>query len=181
MLPIGHARLEEHGADVIALLTLGLLLLGCDPKGDDTAAPGGGNDTSADTTATEGTLALTFAIDTDYQAAMDEPAVGTFYGAYWLGEEVTSLGPDDGAVSLGSIEVEVDLTDANPTAVLTTSPALPATEIVILGFLDSDANADADDPGPDDRDPVTLPNDNDFDVVGGAETTVEVFFGLLNP
>ena len=30
-----------------------------------------------------GKLALTFRIDSDYQAAMDEPAVGTFYGAFW--------------------------------------------------------------------------------------------------
>ncbi|MFT4978473.1 MAG: hypothetical protein ACI8S6_004383, partial [Myxococcota bacterium] len=31
------------------------------------------------------------------------------------------------------------------------------------------------------KDPVTLPTQNDFDVIGGEETTVEVFFGFLNP
>ncbi len=130
---------------------------------------------------TEGTLALTFRIDTDYQAAMDEPAIGTFYGSFWRGSEVTSLGPDDGAEDLGGIEVALDLTAANPTGVLLTSDPLPAEEIVVLGFLDSDANAVLGAPEPDTKDPVTLPNDNDFDVVGGEETTVEVFLGFLNP
>jgi hypothetical protein len=151
-----------------------LVMLGCGDK--DTAATdsGGGS-------ATEGTLALTFRIDSDYQAQMDEAATGTFYGAYWLADEVTSLGPEEGAVSLGSIEVSLDLTADNPSTVLLTSPALPAVEVVILGFLDSDANADPSDPSPDTKDPVTLPTQNDFDVVGGEETTVEVFFGFLNP
>jgi hypothetical protein len=152
-----------------------LVMLGCGDK--DTAATDSGDTASA----TEGTLALTFRIDSDYQAQMDEAATGTFYGAYWLADEVTSLGPEEGAVSLGSIEVDLDLTVDNPGAVLLTSPALPAVEVVILGFLDSDANADPSDPSPDTKDPVTLPTQNDFDVVGGEETTVEVFFGFLNP
>jgi hypothetical protein len=139
----------------------------------ETAAPGPG----------AGTRALTFRIDTDYQAAMDEEAVGVFYGAFWRGSEVTSLGPDDGAQDLGAIRVDpLDLRDGGgPTTVLFTSELLPAEEVVVLGFLDSDGNADPDDPGPDAKDPVTLPNDNDFDVLGGQTTTVEVFFGLLNP
>ena len=157
-----------------------IALLACGDKDSGGASDSGGADTGP--AATEGTLALTFRIDTDYQALMDEEAVGTFYGAYWLGEEVTSLGPDEGAESLGSIEVAVDLRDGGgPTAVLVTSPPLPVTEIVILGFLDSDGNADPGDPSPDNKDPVTLPSQNDFDVVGGQETTAEVFFGFLNP
>ncbi len=152
-------------------------LAACTPDPTSEASP------TADTAAapTEGTLALTFRIDTDYQAAMDEPAIGTFYGSFWHGSEVTSLGPDDDAVDLGGIEVALDLTAENPTGIVFTSGALPAEEIVVLGFLDSDANADPAAPGPDDADPVTLPNDNDFDVIGGTESTVEVFFGFLNP
>jgi len=152
---------------VIALL----IVAACSAEKVETAAPVAG----------DGTLALTFGIDSDYLAAMEEPAVGTFYGSFWLGSEVTSLGPDDGAMDLGGIEVALDLTDGGPTAVLFTSGPLPAEEIVVLGFLDSDANTDPGAPGPDAKDPVTLPNDNDFDVVAGQETTVEVFFGLLNP
>ena len=41
-------------------------------------------------------------------------------------------------------------------------------------FLDVDGNGAATH-DPDDKDPVTLPNDNDFDVVGDAETVVEVY------
>ena len=52
--------------------------------------------------------------------------------------------------------------------------------MVILGFLDSDANANPDSPGPDQRDPVTLPGKNRTDLVAGS-TDVTVFFGLLNP
>jgi hypothetical protein len=65
--------------------------------------------------------------------------------------------------------------------VLFTTGALPVGEVTILGFIDSDGNADPDAPSPDAKDPVTLPSDNEFDVIGGQETTVEVYFGLINP
>ena len=154
------------------------LLLAC---GGDTADD---STTSGTTPSTSGfgTLALTFRIDSGQISNMDEPPIGTFYGSFWRGSEVTSLGPEDGAVDLGGIEVaDIDLTSGEATAVLFTSGPLPAEEIIVLGFLDSDANAIAGSPDPDDKDPVTLPNDNDFDVVGDTETTVEVYFGLLNP
>ena len=159
-----------------ALLLLSLIAC-ADPPADSKTPDGD----TAGSAPGEGTLALSFRIDTDYQTNMEEPAVGTFYGSYWLADEVSGIGPDEGAVDLGSIEVAVDLTAANPTAVLLVSPPLPATEVVILGFLDSDGNSTADARRPDAKDPVTLPSDNDFDVVGGEETTAEVFFGLLNP
>ena len=153
------------------------LLIACG-GGDKAAATG----TPLPATSGEGTLALTFRIDADQMSLMDEDPVGVFYGSFWRGSEVSSLGPDDGAEDLGGIEVNVDLRpDGGPTGVLFTSGPLPAEEIVVLGFLDTDGNADPAAPEPDAKDPVTLPNDNDFDVVGDAETTVEVFFGLLNP
>lgn len=132
---------------------------------------------------TEGTLAFTFRIDTDWMDAMEEPPVGSFWGDIFLSSQVTGAGPDEGAEVLGSIYVElVDLTpDGGPSEVLFTSEALPVGEVTVLGFLDSDANSTEDDRGPDDKDPVTLPNDNEFDVVGGEETVAEIFFGLLNP
>lgn len=137
---------------------------------------------TADPTSGFGTLALTFRMNDDYFGQMDAEAIGTFYGAFWHGADVTSLGPNDGAVDLGSIEVpNVDLRVAGgPTAVMFTSGPLPVEEIVVLGFLDVDGNGAATH-DPDDKDPVTLPNDNDFDVIGDAETVVEVYFGLLNP
>jgi len=147
---------------------------GTDPAPDTGAA--------IDTAVGEGTLALSFAIHPDWHDAMDEPAVGTFYGSFWRGDEVTGVGPDDGAEDLGGIVVEgIDLTSGEPTDVLFVSEALPAIEVVVLGFLDSDENADPNDPDPDDKDPVTLPSDNDFDLVADTELQAEVYFAFLNP
>ncbi len=132
---------------------------------------------------TEGTLALSFRLDDDWIPEMDEDPVGTFIGSFWHGYDVEGTGPVEGAESLEDIRVEgVDLSDGGgPTTVLYVSGLLPAEEIVVLGFLDSDANAVEGDEGPDDGDPVTLPADNDFDVIAGAETAAEVYFDLLNP
>jgi hypothetical protein len=143
-----------------------------------------GDTTSSDSALpTEGTLALSFLMDDDWIVSMDEEPIGTFYGSFWYGYDVEVTGPVEGAESLGEIEVEnVDLRDGGgPTAVLFTSGPLPAEEIVVLGFLDSDNNAVAGDEGPETGDPVTLPADNDFDVVAGAETAVEIYFDFLNP
>lgn len=159
-----------------------LIALACaDKDGTDTGEPGETGETG-DTAGGEGTLALTFALDPDYMAIMEEEPVGTFYGSFWRDEDVSSIGPAEGAEDLGGIRVEgIDLRpDGGPTSVLFTSGPLSGS-VVVLGFLDSDANADPDDPSPDDKDPVTLPADNEFEVVPGQETTVEVFFGFLNP
>ena len=56
---------------------------------------------------------------------------------------------------------------------------LPVTEVVVLGFLDSDGNADPANPNPDAKDPVTLPSDNDFDVVEDEDTTARIYFGIF--
>ena len=156
-----------------AVLPLVLLTACGDGSSEDTAG--------GEATATTGTLALTFRIDSDYRDGMDEPAIGDFHGAFWRGSDVTSLGPDAGAEDLGDIFVGgLDLT-GDPSPVMFRSGELPIEEVVVLGFLDSDGNADPDSPDPDSKDPVTLPNDNDFDVIGGVETEVEVFLGFLNP
>jgi hypothetical protein len=157
--------------------------LGCAGSKGDSGA-GGGADTAP--APTEGLLALTFAIDSDYAAQLaeiGEAPRGSFYGSFWRGDEVTGAGPVDGAVDLGAIEVSgLDLAlDGTASAVLFTSGPLPVGEVVVLGFLDTDANSTAADRGPDAKDPVTLPSDNDFDVLGGETTEARVFFGLLNP
>ena len=128
-----------------------------------------------------GTLAMRFDIDHDYRDAMEEAALGPFEGAFWRADQVDALGPMEGAEDLGGISVaEVDLT-GDPTAVLFTSLDLPPIEVVVLGFVDSDGNAAEGDGGPDKKDPVTLPNENRFQVVSGAETEVTVYFGFLHP
>ena len=99
------------------------------------------------------------------------------------GDEVSSIGPEEGAEALADLYVENVIlpTDGSPTEVLLQLEDLPVTEVVVLGFLDSDGNADPADPSPDSKDPVTLPSDNDFDVIGGEQTEVSIFFGFLNP
>ena len=129
-----------------------------------------------------GQLELRFAIDADWHASMDEPALGDFTGSFWNKDDVTGLGPDPDAVDLGAIFVGgVDLREGDATDFVFTSEPLEADSVVVLGFLDTDGNRDLDNPDPDDDDPVTLPSDNAFHIVDGETTQVTVFFGLLNP
>jgi hypothetical protein len=129
-----------------------------------------------------GALAISFAMEPDWIPSMDEEPVGVFHGAVFLADDVGPLGPKDGAPSLEGIDVDVDLRpDGGPTGVLHVTAELEPGDVAVLGFLDSDGNADPADLAPDEGDPVTLPGDNTFAVAADAETPVEVFFGLLNP
>jgi hypothetical protein len=156
---------------------------------EDTAAPGDtatGTDTAATTAPPpEGdfTLALRFAVDPDYVPYMDEPPVGAFYGTVFRSSEVTGIGPDPDAVALASVVTgEITLPeDGSPTDVVTTVAVSGPVAVTLLGFLDSDDNADPGAPDPDDNDPVTLPFQNAFEGALEAETEITVFFGLLNP
>ncbi len=97
-----------------------LLVLGC------LRAP---LDSAEDTTPpAPGTLALSFGIDDDYLAMMQEPAVGTFYGTFWRGDEVMGFGPVAGAEDLDDFEVNLDLQNG-PTEILFESSELPAIEV----------------------------------------------------
>jgi hypothetical protein len=169
------------------LIPLILALCACTGKSDgDSGGAGGGEDSGAGTGGEEdgpvtGRLSLSFGIDVDHQDLMEEDAIGPFWGSFYDADDVTGVGPNDGAVALGSIHVEeIDLREG-PSAVLFTSEDLTAQKIVVLGFLDSDGNATPGDEGPDDKDPVTLPGDNRFTLVGGETAEVQVWFGLLNP
>ena len=144
----------------------------------DTSAPvdtDTGPVTCADATTT-GSLALSLAMEEDYIPSMDEPPIGTFRASVFRGEDVTAIGPVEGAVALDDIEVaNVDLTTGGGPVDLATALELPVCRVVILGCLDSDAN------DCDQKDAITLPNDNGFQVVVGVSTPVQVFLGLLNP
>jgi len=128
-----------------------------------------------------GTLAVSFAMNVDWNTVMDEPAVGTFYGAIYASEDVDNgTGPSPDAVSLEGLQLAVDLTqNEGESVVLYTTGALLVGEVYILGFLDSDANANPENLFPDAGDLVTVPGDNDFDVVGGIDTPVQVYFDLI--
>lgn|GEM_PF-1764315 len=156
-----------------------LLATGCPAANDDDSA---GDDDDSALEATTGTLAVSFRIDEDWAAAMDEPAVGPFRATIYWSDQVTGIGPDDDAEELADIFVaEVDLTGPDLTSpVLFTTGELTAGWVTILGFLDSDGNS-VEPHGPDDGDPVTLPNDNAFEVIAGAESPAEVLFDFLNP
>jgi hypothetical protein len=156
------------------------------------AACSGGADTDApvdtDTEATlptTGTLDLTLRIDDDFgQAVLDdgESLVGRFWGDLYLSEEVSGIGPAEGAVALASFDLDgVDLSSFEATAVLATVTDLPAGYVTALGFFDSDGNADPSAPGPDSGDPVTLPNENEIEVLAGETTVGEIYFGFRNP
>ena len=159
-------------------LLLALLLAACPTADDD---DGQRDDDDSAEAPTQGTLAISFRIDEDWAAAMDEPALGPFRATIFRTDEVSGVGPDDGAQELESIFVqEVDLTGSglsSPTLYVTGE--LNAGWVTVLGFLDSDSNS-VEPHRPDEGDPVTLPNDNAFEVIGGEETPVEVLFDFLN-
>lgn len=178
-------------------LALAACLLACAPSADgdadtadtaaDTAADSGA-DSGADTdaTATTGTLAVRFRIDDDWGDAVladGESLVGNYWGDFYRSDDVTGIGPNEGAVALASIQAtDVDLTDyTNGTEVLITLEDVPAGWVTALGFFDSDGNADVNSPNPDSGDPVTLPNENEFEVIGGETTEATIYFGFRNP
>ncbi len=132
---------------------------------------------------TEGTFVARFQIDTDWQAEMEEDPVGPFYGSVFDAYDVDNSGPYEGVEAIGSVDIEfLDLTEGGgPSEILWSSEPTDLERICILGFLDSDGNADSEDPDPDSKDPVTLPNDNKFYTVFGEETEITVWFKFLNP
>ena len=154
------------------------LVLACSDKTTDTA-----EDTATEAEVyTSGGLALRFMIDEDYAAIMEEPPNGIFYGSFWHEEDVDSLGPIDGAQSILTMQVSMNLpTDGSSTEVLWTQENMEIETVYFLGFLDSDGNADPANVNPDSKDPVTFPSDNDFDVIGGQVTEVTVSLGMLYP
>ncbi len=171
----------------LPLLLLAFTAVACtgnkdDSGGEDSASNGadGADGTDGEDSPVTSVLRLSFDIDADYRDVMDEPAQGNFWGDVYHADEVSSVGPDEGAVALASLYVaDIDLT-GDATGILLETEAITAVSVIILGFLDSDGNANPDGPGPDQRDPVTLPGQNRTDLMAGS-TDVTVFFGLLNP
>ena len=156
-----------------------IFLSACSDKGMDTADKETSTDTALPST---GALALRFSIDEDYAAIMEEPPAGIFYGTIWPAEDVDALGPVEGSEKIDNFRVTLELPmDGSPTEVVHIHEELPVQEVIILGFLDSDGNSDPDNIGPDSKDPVTIPADNDFDVLGGETTEVNVFMSMLYP
>ena len=161
---------------VVFFTFLSLGVTACSEKSIDSA------EDTAQEVATTGGLALRFQIDEDYAALMDEPPSGTLYGSFWRAEDVDAIGPIEGAEALNTIQFEIELDPSGAkTDVLWTEENLPIQEVYFLAFIDSDGNSDPENTNPDSKDPVTLPSDNDFDVIGGEITEITVLFAMLYP
>lgn len=162
---------------VVAALSLSLMLLsGCEKSdsGDQTSDSGepaldSGN--NSEPTYGNGTLGLRFAIDDDVAESLDLPPTGMFLGEVYNAEDVTGLGPNDGAVPLTDFTVELDLAvDGTPSDVVYTTPIFEVAEVTILGTLDIDGSG-----GASGGDPITLPHQTSFDVLeGSSEVIVEL-------
>lgn len=164
---------------MIKLLSLSTCLLAAacgsnDPaKSDDSDTPEGSG---------TGSLSLRFQMDVVVWENTAEPAVGRFYGSYWNADDVTVVGPNEGAEDLQGIEADVDLSaSAGPTEVLLQIDGLPVGWVTALGFLDSDTNSEEADRSPDGKDPVTLPHQNEVEVLEDQVVEHIIFFGLLAP
>lgn len=163
----------------------------CDGDGSGgSGGGGGGGGGSYDGPEGTGKLALKFEMDEALwnRWGPEDRAVGRVVLTIWDADDVSAVGPRDGAVGLDEnvIVPTVDLSDAGgPTAVRYTSAPLPVADlasgkVAVLGFMDSDSNY-SDFLSPDTNDPMTLPKDNTFQVIEGTTTTVTVYFGVLVP
>jgi hypothetical protein len=127
-----------------------------------------------------GHLSISFDIGAEVVSAMaSEAPVGRFNGALFRADDVDLLGPKEGVTALQPIAVEVDLREERPTPPLLTSHDVAPQPVVVLGFLDTDGNADPQHPMPDHGDPCTLPGDNEFDVMPSGATPATVVLGIL--
>jgi hypothetical protein len=119
----------------------------------------------------------------DGDAVRSNPALegelrGPVSGAVYRAEDVTLMGPNDGAEAMGSFAFEeIDLTEG-PSGPHVLDFELPAGEYQFLGFMDTDGNAD-ETGGPDLNDPVIFPVR--ATTLACAEQPVTVSFPLLLP
>jgi hypothetical protein len=109
------------------------------------------------------------------------PLAGPIWGSVYRAADVTITGPRDGTSPVASFHFEgVDISSGPSTMELTIDTELPGgQQYQILGFMDTDGNADPMDPGPDVGDPVMIP-------IGGfpmqcAQQHITAEFALLLP
>lgn len=118
--------------------------------------------------ATEGRFEITYQPSTTVRGSeLKAPLTGTVYGSVYKASDVKITGPLPGTTAVASIKDEgVDVQDG-PSKAFPLDTDLPAGTYQILGFLDIDGNADPNDPGPDEGDPVMIP-------IGGFELSCAV-------
>jgi hypothetical protein len=109
------------------------------------------------------------------------PIAGPIWGSVYRASDVTITGPNDGAMPVANFHFTgVDVTTGVTTMEYTIDGSLPGgQQYQILGFMDTDGNADPMSPGPDVGDPVMIP-------IGGfpmqcAQQHITAEFALLLP
>lgn len=108
------------------------------------------------------------------------PLVGDVYGSVFRSEDVTIMGPNEGAEPVASFHfADVDVRDAALARQYEIATDLPAGDYQVLGFMDIDDTANPDDASPDAGDPVMIP-------IGGyklecALQAITVEFAILLP
>ena len=129
-----------------------------------------------------GDVRLNFSVSSSVRSSpyLDDDLLGTVYGGIFHVQDVSVLGPVEGAVSLATVELEgVDLRDAEA-SVSFWSGTLDPGSYVFLGFFDVDGNGDeSSETNPDNGDPVTLANTNAFEIDKGGSSELQVEFNLL--
>jgi hypothetical protein len=109
------------------------------------------------------------------------PLAGPIWGNVYRAADVTITGPRAGAQPVANFHFEgVDITSGVSAMEYTIDTTLPGgQQYQILGFMDTDGNASATDPSPDEGDPVMIP-------IGGfpmqcAQQHITAEFALLLP
>lgn len=110
--------------------------------------------------ADSGRFVATFKASETVRNSMEltDPLRGRVVGTIFRAEDVTIVGPRDGAVALGYFDFpDVDLTDPARNPEIELPIDVPPGKYQILGFMDIDGNAVPDNADPDIGDPVMLP------------------------
>lgn len=109
----------------------------------------------------------------------DEELIGPVRGAIYRAEDVTLMGPRDGTESVASFYYEEMDLRQGPAGPFLIDEELPAGDYQFLGWMDTDDNADPDDPNPDVGDPVMIPAR--AQTLGCETQRVTVDFPILRP
>jgi hypothetical protein len=113
------------------------------------------------------------------EARMAKSVRGTAYGDLYPSEEVSVVGPIEGAMKVASIRIAIDVSTNDVSDGQWLSMQLKPGKYTFLGFFDVNDKSTPDKRRPVSGDPVTLPFTNKFEVKPGQETPGTVRFDLL--
>jgi hypothetical protein len=142
------------------------------------ACGGGGGMTGDDVGGGDGMAEVTFAVTATVRSspALVDALIGTTYVGIFHAEDVTTLGPNEGAEAAEYLTLDIDLEAATVTPAVMSMPLI-AGDYELIGFFDLDGNG-ASLQYPDAGDPVMLPGEV-FSVADGQTVTVSADFDLV--